>query len=1415
MTDRPTPNDISPDPDVKGGWHQPRLPGGWKAPEDKPAKPSGGWQVMPALPQDMSAEPELPGAWHLPTPEDTIYTATDELQVKAKEEVDAVAEAPLAVSPEDMIISFSSARLQPPPSEEETAPIPDVMDADFGISELIALTSLEEEKLGAGTGVNIFDEDDSDLNLDDLSESDKALLAAVTSATDNVTEVIPSPTTEASAESAADVARRMAAQLSDGEDEAPSAVAPASAEGESAADVARRMAAQLSDEGGDHTPLPSATGPMEPAQSALAQKFQQTEQQVRALKNLYQSGQITRDDLQAQLRTLMILDENNVWWMMGVETDSWYKFENGNWVVATPPVPTRPPAPRTLTSELDPSQVIAGSLPYLPDAPASPVGNTEYTGYSPESAAYGGTSPSAGINFGPDVRAAERVDPNATVVGNYAFETSIPSSEPTMVSPAVSSEPTIRSPLGGLAGGDVPTPALEPPNYDLSAAESPIYDEFAEQQRSSVMRLVLTAVVALVACGLISGIAAVAGVTLWYNSNVAPWQAQIAALANYEPAFKTARIYDANGGLIAELNSRAGGARTEVPLDRISPYMIHAVISQENERFYDDPGFDPIAIARAFLQNLGSGSIQSGASTITQQIARNLVIRDTEVSADRKVLEILIANEIARQYDKNFILQLYLNEVFFGNQSYGVEAAARFYFDKPASELNLAESALLASIIPAPADNDPVINKDRATRNLRDTVRKMIAVGCLQFQHGNWPQQGPFCVGEGIQIEYEGSRGPMLTVNADGTFGGVLAFQIAEVELTDFRPRASTVRYPHFVNFIQGQIEVMFGTDVMFQRGFNIYTTLIPTLQDTAQDNLARRVAQLRDNGVNTGAVMVTDPRTGAIRAMVGSPDFNNEAIAGQVDNTRTWQQPGSAIKVVTYAASFEGVDGRYLTPSSILWDVPSPYNINGVSYNPVNFDRRYRGPVNVRYALQNSLNVPAVKAYEFIGNQKFIDVAQRMGLQFLPEAQFGLPSGLGANEVRLIDMMKAYGTIANGGVYQPLFAIERITEEVDGQVIDVAMPAREESRQAISPQIAFLMVNILSDDLARADQFGTNGTLTLAQRGIPTQNTVAAKTGTSDNGRDLWTMGFTRNVVVGVWLGTFDNAPTFNTTGFLAASPIWNAVISAATVNQPPPFDNPGGVVLVDVCRDTGALAVEGDGCANRVREFAIQDRLPPQQSFVRNVEIDTWTGLVANEWCPENKVSATFANISDPFAVNWINSTAEGQRWAQRVNLPLPLQAAPTNACQQGMTLPSVRINNPSDNQQLTGTLTITGQVTAPDFNRYELQYAAASAPQNFQPIGTFSTTQFPNAGSTLGTWDTTTVPNGSYILRLRVTSTTGGYINRDVTVNIANVQPTATPTPPVVPTAPLAFPTLPDATLPFDDLNPTPTATLDPSG
>ncbi len=1406
---------------------QPQYTGGWRKPQTSaPVTPTpaarqreSGWRV-PTLPQNVQPTPAEQGQWHLPRPEDTQFTTEDVIEITPEKQeatplrpedflfaTPTEAEAPPAARPEDSLLTIED-EAKPETSnptaldlldtleeevqtdsllaleqegEKKPAEAADEADDDaFSMSELMALTSLTE-KAPKPDIVPKVTENAAALDASTLSPAERAALG-VTGVTAAASE--SQQLSQTGAEDPGAYARRQLEALNNGGQVAsPAASVPAQ---QTTADPAAYARQQLDQLGGAASPVAATPAPaLTPKQQELADKFRNTEIEVRALRQTYNNGQITRDQLQEQLKRLMVLDESSTWWMLGAETDKWYRFENNQWVIAEPPylAAARTPTP-TATQDIDPSQVIGGSLPYFPSEPVRPIGQ-EATQPSAafDTGGFGITEELGLPRQGVPIR-----DPERTVAGTagtflnpVAPDSSAPTlqgmggfgSQPTVVNPAVN--------VGYGNYGDQPAIASPIPAEDVSSAPaydveqpSPTFESAAERQQQRTVRTLMVAVGIGFALILLS-VACVGVLALTqYNSIAAQYQPQIAALANYQPGFQTVRVLDAAGNEIAELNSQDGGARTSVPFADISPFMIHAVVSLENERFFDDPGWDVFAIVRAFIQNVGAGQVESGASGITQQVAEKLILKQPTTTAALKLDEIIIASQIAQQYTKQQILEIYLNEVFFGNQSYGVEAAARFYFGVGAKDLNLPQAAMLAGIIASPAQYNPVnqsgdptnpqfrSGREETLRRMDFVIQRMQQVGCLTFATGTQP----FCIDANV-----------VRQNAVTT---------AQVKAREFTPRAVELKYPHFVQFVIAQVEAMGYAQAMYTRGFIIRTTLNPAVQDVAQAGLAQTMARLINTRINTGSVMVTDPRSGAIRAMVGSPNFNDTTIDGQVNGALTFQQPGSAIKPIVYAGAFEGVDDngdgradRWLTPASILWDVQTTF---AGGYTPVNFSGTFTGPVAARYALQNSLNIPAVKAYSFIGDAKFADIARRMGLRFPEGAPLGLPSGIGATEITLYDMMGAYATLASNGVRAPLYAIESITD-ANGNPIEI--PGRAAPAQVIQPQVAFLMANILSDDTARQPAFPPNGTLTIP--GIP----VGAKTGTTNDARDLWTMGFTTNAVVGVWLGRPDNGPsTVTDGGYGSAAPLWNAVMRVAAQNagySVQNFPNPPGLVQTQICIDTGTLPPAN--CSAQRTEIFIDGQPPPgpDQAFVQVIEIDTWSGLrVDPAYCPDNRLQQTVLNINDPSAVAWLN-TALGQQFARRIGITSQtLTAPPSGTCNVNTEIPIARITSPTNTQQISGVIQVIGTATANlTFSRFQLEYANAAAPTSFTQINQPVTT--PQNSGLLGTWDTASVPNGSYILRLAMFSNqAGGYLYRTVNVTVLNqLQPTLQPT--------LAIPTL----------------------
>ncbi|MEA3349587.1 MAG: transglycosylase domain-containing protein, partial [Chloroflexota bacterium] len=548
--------------------------------------------------------------------------------------------------------------------------------------------------------------------------------------------------------------------------------------------------------------------------------------------------------------------------------------------------------------------------------------------------------------------------------------------------------------------------------------------------------------------------------------------------------FETTRIFDRNGNLLYEILDPNAGRRTYVSLDEISPYLVAATIATEDKDFYSHPGFDSMAIVRAFWQNISSRETVSGASTITQQLTRTLFMSPQERAQrtyKRKLREAILAAEITRRYTKDEILEIYLNENYYGNMAYGVEAAARTYFGTSAGTLNLAQASFLAGLPQLPSVYDVYTNREVTLNRHQDVLLLLYQTsqeqGCI-FVSNN-PQ--PICIEAGEAAE-------------------------AANELVDyvFDPPDVEMRYPHWVNYVRSLLEAQYDPQTIYRSGFNVYTTLDPDLQDTAQKIVAEQISALAGKHVTNGALVAIRPSTGEILAMVGSADFENESIDGQINMSVSPRQPGSSIKPVTYVAAFE----KGWTPATLIWDVRSEFPPSGdpndtrPPYVPVNYDERYHGPMTVRTALSNSINVAAVKTLDFVGiydnpdtaaEDGLIAMSRRLGITTFTRNDYGLSLTLGGGDVTLLELSAAYTVFANGGRKIPAIAITRIEDHLGEIVFQYEIPA---GKQVLRPEHAFLISSILSDNEARAPMFGYNSMLNL-----PFQ--VAAKTGTTNDFRD------------------------------------------------------------------------------------------------------------------------------------------------------------------------------------------------------------------------------------------------------------------------------------------------------------------------
>ena len=607
-------------------------------------------------------------------------------------------------------------------------------------------------------------------------------------------------------------------------------------------------------------------------------------------------------------------------------------------------------------------------------------------------------------------------------------------------------------------------------------------------------------------------------------------------------------IVDRNGRVLYRWADPDTGYHQPLVSEEIPVVLRQAIVATEDATFYANPGISPKAMLRALWLNAREGCVVSGASTITQQVARGLLMAPAQRHRQswlRKAREGIMALQLTCRLSKDEILTLYLDQTYFGHFAYGVGSAAQIFFGKPVSQLDLAESALLAGLPQAPSLYDPFGDLPAAKRRQRTVLGLMVKAGYITRSEADLSYREPLHL-----------AGTALDIEA-----------------------------PHFVEMVRKELDGELGEDTIHEGGLRIVTTLDLDLQHAAERAIAQRLARLAlDDGpprrVTNAAIVLLDPLSGAVGALVGSADYGDQEIGGAVNVALARRQPGSAIKPLTYAAAFE----RGYSPASILEDEAVAFQTaEGEPYRPINYDYQYHGRVSLRSALACSYNVVAVKLLDAIGTEALIEMAGRLGISHLGRSDSaGLALTLGSGEVRLFDLAAAYGAIANGGrrVYPRI--IDRV-ENAAGETLYA--PPRQDMQRVLDERIAFLVTDILSDNDARIPAFGENSPLQLP---FP----AAAKTGTTTDWRDNWTVGYTTEWVAGVWVGNASGEPMRHVTGVTGAAPIWNAVMRSAHVADPRPFLRPEGLVEASVCTDA-ARDVETT-CPGLTRELFLDENAP-----------------------------------------------------------------------------------------------------------------------------------------------------------------------------------------------------------------------------
>ncbi len=768
-----------------------------------------------------------------------------------------------------------------------------------------------------------------------------------------------------------------------------------------------------------------------------------------------------------------------------------------------------------------------------------------------------------------------------------------------------------------------------------------------------------------------AGVLLVIGFAYWYLLGDLP--APDALIMRASP--DTTKIFDRHERLLYEILDPRAGRRTRISLRDMPPYLRQAVIAVEDASFYDNPGVDAAGIARSMIQNIHAGEIVAGGSTITQQLARDVLLSKEEResrSVTRKLREAILALRMTHTYSKDQVLEMYLNEVYFGQLAYGVEAAARAYFGKSARDLDLAESSLLAGLIQSPAAYNPLVHLDDAR------ARQGIVLG-LMVKNG-------------------------VINSADA--------QLAQVEPLHFSSATpqTTLRAPHFVSYVRSLLEAEYGAERVNHGGLQVVTTLDLDLQERAQAIILRQLSDLgrrtRDEGapdynVHDAALVALDPGTGQILAMVGSADYFDESIDGAVNVALANRQPGSAIKPITYAAAFV----RDYTPATVIPDVPTTFLTKEKQpYEPQNYDRVWHGPISLRQALATSSNMIAVKVLDHVGLDAMLATAKSLGIStFNNSDRFGLALTLGGGEVKLLELTAAYAAFANQGARVDPRAILQVRRTTDDRrpTTDDFRSSVLHSPSAVSPQVAYLITSVLSDDAARIPAFGENSALRLSRP-------AAAKTGTTTDFRDNWTVGYTPDLAVGVWAGNADNTPMYKITGITGAGPIWHDFMEEALRPMPAhEFAPPPGLVDVEICETSGLLTTPD--CPRTRNEIFIAGAEPKRtDDSYRAVALDSATGLLWADGCRGVRVERVY-RVLPP----------DAQDWGRRQGIPTPPeidclgQVASSRVVGQVGNLPYLVLTSPSPN----ATLSLSPQLPT-ELQKIEVT-ARLNAPVSLQEV------------------------------------------------------------------------------------------------
>lgn len=893
----------------------------------------------------------------------------------------------------------------------------------------------------------------------------------------------------------------------------------------------------------------------------------------------------------------------------------------------------------------------------------------------------------------------------------------------------------------------------------------------------------LTLNITLVVVGLLGVVGFIVGTYVYYARELPP-PAQIEQVQS--EAFKTTILYDRTGQqVLYEIIAPNDGDRQNVSIHDLPEYVLQATVAIEDSSFYTNPGFNPRGIARAIFANATGGTVQGGSS-ITQQLVKNVLLTEEErtLSVDRKIKELILASEISRLYSKDQILEWYLNTNNYGSVAYGIEAAARLYFNKSARDLTLPEAAMLAAIPQFPHQN-PISNPEAAQLRQELVLRRMANLGYIT------QAEADAALAEPLEIQPYGERFEIVAphfsfyardeairllnqMGLDGDYlvsrGGLRIYTTLDVDL---QQQMECVSRSHVARLDGGSPDFVQLTDAGTPcTAANYLPPVEPDLLGT-------------DRRVSNAAGLVLRAETAEIMAMSGSVDFWNQEIDGNFNVVTAQRQPGSTFKPVVYMTAFlyplNGAEP--VTSATMTTDVALEFtDIGSQPYIPRNIDNLYHGPVSLRQALGNSYNVPVVQVLNWIGLSKVINIAHRLGINSLSDSSnaYGLSMALGAEEVSLLDMTYVYNVFNAQGYwvgtpvhvsqaregYRQLdpVSILRIEDASGAPLWEYSEAQGTFDRRYIIPSgMAYIMTDMLADPQARLPSFPAGNPMELSRP-------AAVKTGTTDDNRDSWTIGYTPQYTTGIWVGNNNNDSMTDITGINGAAPIWHAVMEYLHTRDNEPvrdWERPNTVVEQTVCKWSGLLPTQN--CQQVPNELFYVDIAQGVDYRPQRLD-DMWYTLQIN------KCNNTRANDDTPptclrESVFFDFRTEEMIAWAKEYR-PELLPPEEEDTVVGSSLFGPVALTSPRFTDRIGGTVPVMGSIIVEDVAYYQVDYGQGSDPTTFVNLGGRVTEIPPD--NQLATWDTSALEDGLYTLRLQVVYTDNRTESVRVQVTVDNTAP-----------------------------------------